>query len=53
MVKKLLALLTVIAVLAGIAAGIWYLEDMRKRSAAESRAVEAAAFEAAREKADQ
>ena len=33
---------------AAIGAGIWYLEDMRKASAAERRAAEAAALEAAR-----
>ncbi len=45
---KFLKLFTVLAVLAGIAAGIWYLEDMRERSAAESRAAEAAIMEKAR-----
>lgn len=47
--KRLLKLFTVIAVLAGIVAGIQYLEDMRERSAAETRANNAAALEAARE----
>jgi hypothetical protein len=46
--KRLIKLFTVLAVLAGIVGGIWYLEDMRKQSAEESRAAEAAAFEAAR-----
>ena len=47
--KRLLKLFTVIAVLAGIVAGIQYLEDTRQRSAAEARANNAAALEAARE----
>jgi len=46
--KRLLKLITVLVVLGSLAGGIWYLEDMRKRSAEESRAVEAAAFEKAR-----
>ncbi len=41
-------MLAVIAVLAGIAGGIWRLEDMRKRSAEQARAAEAAALERAR-----